>query len=83
MWNINEIDIQFGRQSNAKVLVRRGSNVIYNTIPKSKEWLTINYVINDVITNLLRFYILKGERLQDDYIKFFKRKSCMVMQMKA
>lgn len=81
MWNLNEIDIQFGKQSNAKVLVKKGSNAIYNTIPKSREWLTINYAINDVIANLLRFYIFKGERLQDNYIKVFKLRSCMARRI--
>jgi hypothetical protein len=62
-------------------LVKRGSNAIYNTIPRSREWLTINYAINDVIANLLRFYIFKGERLQDNYIKFFKPRSCMARRI--
>jgi hypothetical protein len=30
----------------AKVLAKRGFYQVYNTIPKFKEWLTINYVVN-------------------------------------
>jgi hypothetical protein len=49
-------------------LAWRKSNVDYNTIPKSQEWLIVNYAINLVEGVLLNFYIFKGERLKDDYI---------------
>jgi hypothetical protein len=65
------------------VLARRGSNVVYSTIPKSREWLTINCVVNVEGGVLPRFYIFKGERLQDDYIKFCKLGTCMAMQNKV
>ncbi len=42
---------------------------IYNTIPKSKDWFIANYAVNVVGGFLLAFYIFKGERLQQDYIK--------------
>jgi hypothetical protein len=41
------------------VLVIRGSNVVYSTIPKFREWLTINYVVNTKGGVLPRFYIFK------------------------
>jgi hypothetical protein len=63
-------------------LARRKSNAIYNIIPKSWEWLTINYAINVVGGVLLSFYIFKGERLKDDYIKLYKPSIYMVMQKK-
>jgi hypothetical protein len=66
-------------QSNVKVLARLGSNAIYSTIPKFREWFIINCAINVARINLLGFYIFKGERLQDDYIKSYKPKSCMAM----
>jgi hypothetical protein len=34
IWNTIEIGIQVGRQFRARILAKRGSNVIYNTIPK-------------------------------------------------
>jgi hypothetical protein len=46
MWNSNETCIQINEQLGAKVLTKQRSHQIYNTIPKSKEWLTINYVVN-------------------------------------
>jgi hypothetical protein len=63
-------------------MARKGSNVVYNTIPKSWEWLTINCVMNVIRGVLLGFYIFKGEKLQDDDIKFCKLGTCMVMQKK-
>jgi hypothetical protein len=51
--------------------------------PNSREWLTVNYVVNATGTILLRFYIFKGERICDDYIQFCKPRTCMAMQSKA
>jgi hypothetical protein len=51
---------------------------VYITIPKSKEWLTINYVVNEVKLTLLGFYIFRGERICDDYIQLYKAWICMV-----
>ncbi len=63
-------------------MARRRSNAISSIIPKSLEWLTINCVVNDRKGVLLRFYIFKGERLRDDYIKFYKPSTCMATQKK-
>jgi hypothetical protein len=64
--------IQAKKQLGVQVLVKRDSNHIYNIIPKSWEWLIMNYVMNVVDEVLPRFYIFKGERLRDDYITFYK-----------
>jgi len=56
---------------------------VYNIIPKSREWLIINCVVNVVRTTLPRFYIFKGERICDDYIQLCKPGTCMAMQSKA
>jgi hypothetical protein len=41
---------------------------MYNTIPKSKEWLIVNCVVNATRTSLSWFYIFRGKRIHDDYI---------------
>ncbi len=43
-------------------------------------WLINNYIIN-AIGGFLQH--LKGEKLQDDYIKLYKLKTCTAMQKKA
>jgi hypothetical protein len=63
-------------------LVRRKFNVIKNAIPKSWEWLIINYVINVAKGVLFGFNIFRGERLRDNYIKSYKTGTCMAMQKK-
>jgi hypothetical protein len=45
--------------------------------------LIINYVISVVGNALLRFYILKGEKMIDDYIIHCKIGAYMVMLKKA
>jgi hypothetical protein len=34
------------REVGARVLAKRDSQIIYNTIPKSQKWLMINCVVN-------------------------------------
>jgi hypothetical protein len=51
------------------VLAKRGSQQVYNTIPKSREWMIINYIVNAVGGVLLGFYIFRGERTRKDYIQ--------------
>ncbi len=58
----------------------RTSNAIYNTIPKFWEWLTLNNEINATEGVLLGFYIFRGEKLRDDYIRLCKLGICMAMQ---
>jgi hypothetical protein len=48
------------------VLTKRGSQQVYSTILKSKEWMIINCVINVVGGVLPRFYIFKDERIRED-----------------
>jgi hypothetical protein len=43
------------------VLAKRGMNIVYNIIPKSRECLTINCVMNAARDILPGFYIFKGE----------------------
>jgi hypothetical protein len=48
IWNSNKIKIQACRQLGAHVLAKWGSQKIYNTIFKSKEWLIVNCVVNAI-----------------------------------
>jgi len=59
------------------MLVKIGSQQVYNTIPKSKEWLIFNYAINDAWGFLLRFYIFRGENNKDDCIRDCKLGTCI------
>jgi hypothetical protein len=80
---LDETRIQASRQFGARILARRGSNVVCSTIPKSQEWLIVNNAINVVGGVLHGFYMFRSERLRDDYIKFYKLSTCMAMQKKA
>jgi len=53
-------------------LARKGSNAIYSIIRKSRKWLIINYGVNVTRGVIPSFYIFRGERLKDDYIKLCK-----------
>jgi IS4 transposase len=56
---------------------------VYNTIPKSREWLIVSYVVNAIRTTLPWFYIFKRKRICNDYIQLCKPGTCMAMQSKA
>jgi hypothetical protein len=64
-------------------LAEKGSQTIYNILPKFRKQLTINCVVNVVALVLLGFYILRGKKLHDDYIQQCKPRTCMAMQTKA
>jgi hypothetical protein len=83
VWNSNEINIQIGIYARTRVLAWRGPNATYSTIPKSWEWLNINYEINDVGGVIPKFYIFKGGKSLNDYIKFSTPKIYMIMPKKA
>jgi hypothetical protein len=53
---------------------------VHNTIPKSREWLIVNYVVNAIGITLPGFYIFREKRIHDDYIQFYKPRTCMAMQ---
>ncbi len=75
--------IQAGRQSRAKVIAKKGSHQVYNTIPKFKEWLTINCEVNVVGGSIPRFYIFHDERIRGDYNMHYKPGTCMAVRTKA
>ncbi len=77
IWNCDETGIQARRQLGAKVIAKKGFLQMYNIIPKSKEWLTINYVVNVTRGSILGFYIFRGERIRGDYIMHCKLGTCM------
>jgi hypothetical protein len=64
------------------VLAKRGSQQVYNTIPKSREWMIVNCAINAIRGIHHGFYIFKCERIREDYIQECKPRSYMAMQKK-
>lgn len=63
IWNSDEIGIQVGKLARARMWTNYDSQKFYNTIPKSKQCLIVNCVINALGKFLLTFYIFKGEKL--------------------
>ncbi len=82
IWNSNEISIQARWQFGAQVLAKQGSWEVYNTIPMSWKWLTINYVVNVAKATILAFYIFRISWMREDYIKLCKPRSSMAMKKK-
>jgi hypothetical protein len=79
IWNCDKIGIQIGRQFGARVLAKRGSQRFYNTIPKLREWMTVNCAINAARGIHPGFYIFKCERIREDYIQECKLRPYMAM----
>ncbi len=65
------------------MLAKCDSQLVYNTIPKSKEGVTMNCAINALRGFLPTFYIFRGEKLQEDYIKDYKLGIGMEMHKKV
>lgn len=54
-------------------MASQGSKDVCNTIPKSREWLIIIFFVNVAGVALFAFYIFKGSRMQEDYIKLCRQ----------
>ncbi len=67
--------VQVGQQFGAKALAMQNSRDVYSTIPKSREWLTINCVVNVTGVALPTFHILKGSRMQKRLHKVMKSRN--------
>jgi hypothetical protein len=52
---------------------------IYNIIPKSQKWLTLNVVVKVARGFLSKIYIFGCERIKENYIKDYKLGTCIVM----
>jgi len=71
--------IQYGQEWKVRVLSKKGSQQVYNIIPKFKEWwLIVNYAIYVVKGFLLQNYIFGAKRNKHDSIRYCKPKTCMV-----
>ncbi len=64
-------------------MARKGSNAVYNINLETWEWLIVNCMVNATRDVLHGFYIFRGERLRDDYIKLCKLGTCMEMLKKT
>jgi hypothetical protein len=78
-WNKDLGEIIVG----ARVLAKKGSQHVYNTTLRSKEWLIINCVVDVAQTSLPSWYIFRGKKFINDYIKHCKTRTCMAMQKKT
>ncbi len=83
IWNLDATWIQACGQLGANILAKQGSQQVYIIIPKLREWLIVNCIINTFRKSLPRFYIFKREKIRDDYIKLCKQITCMAMWTKA
>jgi len=63
IWNSGEIGIQVGKQVE-EMLAKCDSQLVYNTVPKSKEGVTMNCAINALRGFLPTFYICRGENCE-------------------
>jgi len=48
IWNYDETRIQARKQLGARVIAKKGSHQVHNTILKSRKWLTMNYAMNTI-----------------------------------
>jgi hypothetical protein len=57
IWKRDETRIHAGQQSKVIMFARKGSQV-HNTIPKFREWMSINCVINTIVGFMPRLLYL-------------------------
>jgi hypothetical protein len=79
VWNLNKTSIQT-KTHEFEFWPKRVQTMLHH---HSWQWLIMNCIVNVACKILPRFYIfMKGERLEDDYIKFCKTDTCMTIPKK-
>ena len=83
VWNCDEIGVQGSRNRGAIVIGHRRACEVHRQIPDQWEWLSILICINIVRSTTPSFYIFKGQRIFQNYIRHCESGATMAMQSKA
>ena len=62
---------------------KKGTRSIHTFLHNEREWLTVFTCINAIRQHILGFYIFRGKRIRDNYIRFCEDGAAMTMQSKA
>ena len=83
VWNCDESGAQAGRSGGRQVWTKKGTRSIHTLLPNEREWLIVLTCINAAGKHILGFYIFRGKRIRDNYIRFCKDGAAMAMQLEA
>ena len=62
---------------------KKDTRSVHTLLPNKWEWLTVLTCINATDFHILGFYIFRGKRTMDNYIRFCEDEAAMAMQSEA
>ena len=62
---------------------KNSTRSVHTLLPNEREWLTLLTCINAVGFHIPGFYIFRGKRIRDNYIRFCEDVAAMAMQLEA
>ncbi|KAH9291752.1 hypothetical protein KI387_043059, partial [Taxus chinensis] len=83
IWNCDETGIQAGRNCGMRVLATKGCRNVPKIIPRSREWMTILCCVNAAGQCIPNFYLFKGQKVSQNYIKGCEPGACMAAHPSA
>ena len=83
VWNCDESSAQAGRNGGGQMWTKKGTRLVHILLHNEREWLTVLTYINVAGFHIPSFYIFRGKRIRDNYIRFCEDGAAMAMQSKA
>ena len=83
IWNCDESGAQAGRSGGGRLWTKKGTRSVHTLLPNEREWLTVLTCINATDLHIPGFYIFRGKRIRDNYIRFCEDGVAMAMQSEA
>jgi hypothetical protein len=83
IWNCDESWAQVGKNWGGVVIARTGARRVHSIVPDQREWLSVLVCINAADVAIPSFYIFRGKRFGQNYIRHCKASATMAMQPRA
>ena len=69
IWNCDETGVLAGKNGSAHIIAHRGAKNVHYIVPDKREWLSVLVCINADGASIPSFYIFRGKRLRQNYVK--------------
>ena len=83
VWNCNESGAQARRSGRGRKWTKESTRSVHTLLPNEREWLIVLTCINAAGQHIPGFYIFRGKRIRDNYIRFCEDGAAMAMQSEA
>ena len=80
IWNCFEIRAHANRNGEGAMLAKRGTRVVHTMALNERIWTSILVAINSTSETMPNYYVFKGKRPRQDYMRLCEDGACIGMQ---